>query len=178
MIKDYDCTIDYHPGKANVVADTLSRKSSSSIAHMRVTYMLLLIELRSLGVELEVENYRALIANFLVRPTLIDKVHQMQDQDLQLLQLKEDVQKGLPTNFAVRDDGVLVIGNRLCVLNIKELKKEIMEEAHCSAYAMHPGSTKMYRTLRDHYWWQCMKREIAEFVSRCLVCHQIKTEHQ
>ena len=75
----------------------------------------------------------------------------MQDQDLQLLKLKEDVQKGLPTDFTVRDDGVLVIGNWLCVLDIKELKKEIMEEVHCSAYAMHPGSTKMYRTLRDHY---------------------------
>lgn len=75
LIKDYDCTIDYHPGKANVVADALSRKSSSSIAHLRVTYMPLLIELRSLGVELEVENCRTLIANFRVRPTLIDKVH-------------------------------------------------------------------------------------------------------
>ena len=75
---------------------------------------------------------------------------------MQLLKLKEDVQKGLRTDFAVRDDGVLVMGNRLCVPDIKELKKEIMEEAHCSAYAMHPGSTKMYRTLRDHYWWQGM----------------------
>ena len=64
LIKDYDCTIDYHPGKANVVANALSRNFSNSIAHLRVTYMPLLIELRSLGVELEVENCRALIANF------------------------------------------------------------------------------------------------------------------
>ena len=53
-----------------------------------------------------------------------------------------------------------------------------MEEAHSSAYVMHPGSTKMYRTLRDHYWWRGMKTEIAEFVSRCLTCQQIKAEHQ
>ena len=59
-----------------------------------------------------------------------------------------------------------------------ELKKEIMEEAYSSAYAMHPGSTKMYRTLKDHYWWRGMKREIAEFVSKCLTCQQIKIEHQ
>ena len=52
----------------------------------------------------------------------------------------------------VRDDGILVMGNRLCVPGIKDLKEEIMEEAHCSAYVMHPGTTKMYRTLRDHYW--------------------------
>ena len=39
-----------------------------------------------------------------------------------------------------------------------ELKRDIMEEAHSSAYAMHPGSTKMYRTLKEHYWWNGMKK--------------------
>ena len=78
----------------------------------------------------------------------------------------------------LRGDGTLVLGNRLCVLDIKELKDEILEEAHSSAYAMHPRSTKLYRTLREHYWWQGMKREIAEFVSRCLICRQVKAEHQ
>ena len=48
--------------------------------------------------------------------------------------------------------------------------KEIMEEAHSSAYAMHPGSTKMYHTLREYYWWRGMKKDVAEFVSRCLIC--------
>ncbi|KAH9679701.1 Endonuclease [Citrus sinensis] len=152
LIKDYDCTIDYHPGKANVVVVALSRKSSSSIAHLRVKYVPLLIELRSLGVELNAENCGALIANFRVRSTLIDKVHQMQVHDPQLMKLKEDVQKGLRTNFTVRGDGVLVMGNRLCVPDIKDLKEVIMEEVPCSVYVMHPGSMKMYRTLRDHYW--------------------------
>ena len=53
-----------------------------------------------------------------------------------------------------------------------------MEEAHSSAYVMHPGSTKMYRTLKEHYWWNGMKKEIASFVSRCLTCQQVKVEHQ
>ena len=53
-----------------------------------------------------------------------------------------------------------------------------MEEAHYSAYAMHPGSTKMYRTIRENYWWSGMKKDVAEFVSRCLVCQQVKAEHQ
>ena len=66
----------------------------------------------------------------------------------------------------------------MCVPDIDELKREIMEEAHSSAYAMHPGSTKMYNTLREHYWWKGMKKEIADFVSRCLICQQVKTEHQ
>ena len=53
-----------------------------------------------------------------------------------------------------------------------------MEEAHSSAYAMHPRSTKMYHTLRKHYWWKGMKKDVAEFVSRCLICQQVKAEHQ
>ena len=66
----------------------------------------------------------------------------------------------------------------MCVPEIDELKREIMEEAHSSAYAMHPGSTKMYNTLREHYWWKGMKREIADLVSRCLTCRQVKAEQQ
>ena len=66
----------------------------------------------------------------------------------------------------------------MCVPEIGELKREIMEEAHSSAYAMHPGSTKMYHTLREHYWWKGMKKEIADFVSRCLTYQQVKAEHQ
>ena len=53
-----------------------------------------------------------------------------------------------------------------------------MEEAHCSAYALHPGSTKMYRTIKENYWWSGMKRDIAEFVARCLICQQVKAEHK
>ena len=66
----------------------------------------------------------------------------------------------------------------MCVPEIGELKREIVEEAHSSAYAMHPGSTKMHHTLREHYWWKGMKKEIADFVSRCLTCQQVKAEHQ
>ncbi|KAL5743947.1 hypothetical protein ACOSP7_026812 [Xanthoceras sorbifolium] len=53
-----------------------------------------------------------------------------------------------------------------------------MEEAYSSTYVMHPRSTKMYRTLKDYYWWKGMKKDIAEFVSRCLTCQQVKTEYQ
>ena len=52
-----------------------------------------------------------------------------------------------------------------------------MEEAHCSAYVMHLSSAKMYQTIKESYWWFGMKRDIAEYVSRCLVCEQVKAEH-
>ncbi|GJS81031.1 putative reverse transcriptase domain-containing protein [Tanacetum coccineum] len=53
-----------------------------------------------------------------------------------------------------------------------------MDEAHTSRYSVHPGADKMYYDLRDLYWWPGMKRDIAEYVSRCLTCSKIKAEHQ
>ena len=73
---------------------------------------------------------------------------------------------------------MIVKGQRMCVPEYGELKKDIIEEAHSSAYAMHPDSTKMCRTLKEHYWWNGMKKEIASFVSRCLTCQQVKAKHQ
>ena len=177
LIKDYDCTIEYHPGKANVVAYALSRQSESSLSHMRSGYLPLLVDLRALRVILEVEDSGALLAMFHVRPLLVDKILAGQSLDPQIIKLKEEIEKGKKAEFQIRDDGMIVKGQRMCVLEYGELKSDIMEEAHSSACAMHLGSTKMYRTLKDHYWWRGMKKEIAEFVSKCLTCQQIKIEH-
>ena len=93
--------------------------------------------------------------------------------------MRAEIEGGRKPEFQIRDDGVIVRGSRMCVPEIGELKREIMEEAHSSAYAMHPGSTKMYKTLKEHYWWKGMKKnKIADFVSRCLTCQQVKAEHQ
>ena len=95
-----------------------------------------------------------------------------------MIKLKREAESGQLKGFSVRVDGTLMMGHRLCVPDVGELKKEIMEEAHSSAYAMHPGNTKMYHTLREHYWGRGMKKDVAEFVSRCLICQQVKAEHQ
>ena len=178
LIKDYDCTIEYHPGKANVVADALSRRPESSLSHMRSGYLPLLVDLRALGVILEVEDSGALLATFHIRPLLVDQILVGQSQDPHMIKLKEEIEKGKKAEFQIRDDGMIVKGQRVCVPKYGELKRDIMEEAHSSAYAMHPGSTKMYKTLKEHYWWNGMKKEIASFVSRCLTCQQVKAEHQ
>ncbi|KAL5739512.1 hypothetical protein ACOSQ2_028692 [Xanthoceras sorbifolium] len=178
LIKDYDCTIEYHSGKANVVADALSRKPTSSVAHLKTVYLPLLVELRSLGVRLKMSNSGALVAAFHVRPILVDRIRELQTQDSQLVKLKDEIESGQRTYYSVSGDSTVTLGQRLCVPDVRELKREIMEEVYSSAYAMHPKSTKMYRTLKDHYWWKGMKKDIAEFVSRCLTCQQVKAEHQ
>ena len=108
----------------------------------------------------------------------MDHILAGQSQDPQMIKLKEEIEKGKQAEFQFRDNGIIVKGQRMCVPEYGELKREIMEEAHSSAYAMHPGSTKMYRTLKEHYWWNGMKKEIASFVSRCLTYQQVKAEHQ
>ena len=95
-----------------------------------------------------------------------------------MIKLKREAEFGQKKGFLVQVDGTLMMDHRLCVPDVGGLKKEIMEEAHSSAYAMHPGSTKMYHIVREHYWWRVMKKDVAEFVSKCLICQQVKAEHQ
>ncbi|GKA03431.1 putative reverse transcriptase domain-containing protein [Tanacetum coccineum] len=58
------------------------------------------------------------------------------------------------------------------------IRRLIMDEAHTSNYSVHPGADKMYYNLRDLYWWPGMKKDIAEYVSKCLTCSKIKAKHQ
>ena len=109
---------------------------------------------------------------------LVDQIKEGQKQVSEMIKLRAEIEGGRKLESHSRDDGVIVRGIRMCVPEIGELKREIMEEAHSSAYAMHPSSTKMYHTLREHYWWKGMKKEIVDFVSRCLTCQQVKPEHQ
>ncbi|XP_065866494.1 uncharacterized protein [Euphorbia lathyris] len=178
LLKDYDLTIEYHPGKANVVADALSRKNVGSLSYIKSVKMPLLLQMRALNVELNCGNEGVLCAMLKVRPILRDRIREAQNQDEFLERIKDEVVQGKCTDYKISIDGMLMFGDRMCVPNISDIKKEILEEAHDSSYAMHPGSTKMYRNLRDHFWWKGMKREIAEYVSRCLSCQQVKAEHQ
>ena len=61
---------------------------------------------------------------------------------------------------------------------LTDMRYEILKEFHCSRFAVHPRGMKMYRDLRRQYYWSGMKRDVADFVRRCLTCQQIKAEHQ
>ena len=178
LLKDYDCTIDYHPGKANVVADGLSRKSTGSLAYMQTIQLPLMVELRELGVELRMHASGALFASFQLRPILVDCILGAQLEDPYLMSMRKKVEEGEQSDFSIRDDRALVTSSRLCVLGTGQLKRQILEEAHSSTFAMHPSSTKMYRTLKEFYWWSGMKIEVAEYVSKCFICQQVKVERQ
>ncbi|WMV46708.1 hypothetical protein MTR67_040093 [Solanum verrucosum] len=106
------------------------------------------------------------------KTSLVSKVKEKQDQDLILLELKATVHKQKVMAFEQEGDSVLRYQGRLCVPRVDELQERIMEIAHSSIYSIHSGSTKMYRNLREIYWWNSMKKGIDEFVAKYLNCQQ------
>ena len=92
LLKDYDCTIKYHPEKANIVADALSRKAGSSVAHLQVNHMEDFLALRRLNVELQLGQGNALIATLHIRPVLRQRIQESQDKDQYLVKIKRQIQ--------------------------------------------------------------------------------------
>ncbi|EOX94287.1 Uncharacterized protein TCM_003876 [Theobroma cacao] len=134
--------------------------------------------MKSLGVQLRNGEDGSLLANFIVRPSLLNQIKDIQRSDDELRKEIQKLTDGGVSEFRFGEDNILMFKDRVCVTEGNQLRQAIMEEAHSSAYALHLGSTKMYRTIRENYWWPGMKRDVAEFVAKCLVCQQVKAEHQ
>ena len=80
-------------------------------------------------------------------------------------------------NWAIINDELRFRG-RLCVPDHDRIREELLEECHRSKFSIHPGSNKMYRDMKQQYWWNGMKRDVARYISKCAVCQQVKIEHQ
>lgn len=152
VLKDYDCEILYHPGKANVVADAPSRKAAA-----------------------------APIRDIYLRMTVITPLLE-QIKGARVEGLKEERQKcerivGRVASFDYDNRGLLTLHGRVWVPYRGGVRQVLMDEAHKSRFSIHPGVMKMYRDLRTYYWWPCMKRDVAWHVERCLTCRKVKAEH-
>ncbi|GJX78319.1 putative reverse transcriptase domain-containing protein [Tanacetum coccineum] len=123
LIKNYDANIQYHPGKANVVADALSRKYYGIMA--------------------------CYITNFKIEPKLTLRINEAQKEDGELWSLLENLKEGKQAEFWVDDYGVIWY-----------------------------GTTKMYIDLKQNFWWNGMRHDVARFVAKCLTCQQVKIKHQ
>ncbi|KAG8480932.1 hypothetical protein CXB51_025599 [Gossypium anomalum] len=164
LLKDYELVIDYHPGKANVVADVLSLKS--------------LFALRGMNVHLSFLSDNVLVAELKAKPLLIHQIREAQKVDDELVAKRAECVSNMESEFQIDDDDCLRFRSRLYVPRNSELISMILNEAHYSRMSIHPGSTKMYNDLRRQFWWHGMKRDISDFVSKCFICQQVKAEHQ
>ncbi|WVZ70542.1 hypothetical protein U9M48_019201 [Paspalum notatum var. saurae] len=174
LIKDYDLEIHYHPGKANVVADALSRRAHCNVIEARPTARVICWEMDEIEMPTEqlVELY-----SLIIEPTIKDLVIVAQKQDPGMAHIREGIDEEKKACFTLDDQGVLWFNNRLVVPKDMELRKKILDEAHTSVLTMHPGSNKMYQDLKQKFWWTRMKREIAKYVSECDVCKRVKADH-
>jgi hypothetical protein len=172
-----DLEVHYHPGKANVVADALSRKAQCNCVTMDSSKIATLCdELRKLNMEVVSPGTLDYIS---VEPTLQEQIIMAQIGDKGVQVIKEMLEQKVDTYKCFRQDSkrVLWFEDRLVVPKNPELRNKILDEAHLSKFSMHPGSNKMYHDLRSLYWWTRMKREIAKYVSECDTCQRIKASH-
>ncbi|XP_035834306.1 homeobox protein DLX-3-like [Helianthus annuus] len=113
-----------------------------------------------------------------IEPDLISRIKDAQKQDGELWAIVQNLEVGKQSEFSIDHQGVIWCGKRLCVPDDSTLRESLLAEAHSSPFSIHPGSTKMYRDLRQNFWWNGMKEDVARYVSKCLTCQQVKIEHK
>ncbi|KAJ9555801.1 hypothetical protein OSB04_010415 [Centaurea solstitialis] len=153
LLKDYDCDFLYHPGKANVVADALSRKNYGD----------------SVGVTLN---------RISVVSSLMERIKASQAEALREENLKDEVMVKQKELLTEDSRGLKLFQGRVWVPKRGGNRELLLDDAHKSKYSIHPGSTKMYRDLKMNYWWPVMKLDVASYVEKCVTCLQVKAEHQ
>jgi hypothetical protein len=174
LIKDYDLEIHYHRGKANMVVDALSRKVSCHCLTVRTPDTTLCQEMEKLNLGI---IQHGTLTQLKLESILLQKIIDDQRNDKGMKHIHEKIEAEKANCFRKNDQGIVWFNDHIVVPKNDEIRQQIVDEAHLSRYSIHPGSTKMYQDLKQHYWWTKMKIEIARYVAKCDTCRHAKAIH-
>ena len=152
FLEDYDFTLHYHPGKANMVADALSRKSRGALASIDSQEWQMLKTVGQFGLQYS-EQAQGTLGRLVATPSLLSRVIESQGQDVEIVFIRDRVQLGTgDEGWTIHADGSLRYRGRVVVPQLTDLKEEILREFHCSRFAVHLGGTEMCQDLRRQYY--------------------------
>ncbi|GJR93260.1 putative reverse transcriptase domain-containing protein [Tanacetum coccineum] len=137
LLSDYDCDIRYHPGKANVVADALSRKEREPPLRVRALVMTISLDLPK---------------QILNAQTEARKPENIKNEDVggMLVENAKNPEAIRTEKLEPRTDGTLCLNGRSWLPSYGDLWTVIMYESHKSKYSIHPGSDKMYQDMKSY----------------------------
>nr|XP_004506444.1 uncharacterized protein LOC101510506 [Cicer arietinum] len=148
--------------KANVVADEFP----------------VLEKLCDLDLNLDSPVRKVQCGMIIIDSELINEIKVLQVTDMLTQEKRKLIEVSKAPKFEVGPYDILRCNGRVCTPDNTELRKTILDEAHKSKLSIHPSTTKMYKYLKQKFWWSRMKKQVAEYVASCLTCQKAKVEHQ
>jgi hypothetical protein len=102
--------------------------------------------------------------------------------DHHYLQVKESLYQGHVQykikEYEIKEYGLLMHKNRIYVPSSRELRNLVLKEMHDAPYVGHPGYQKTITTVRSQFFCLGMKKDVADYITRCMECQKVKAEHR